>query len=98
MELNIIDSHIVTHWPLLKRYTVFFREGGVQNFISEIDDLPPTLQKYIGECEEHGWFEVHEFGFVPHAKVGPEDVRSDLPFSVTLYSRSFGKRDEEQKE
>lgn len=98
MELNVIDAHIVVHWPLLKRYTVFFREGGVQNFITEIDELPPTLQKYVKECEDNQWFEVREFGFVPNYKPDLSTQRSTQPFSMVLYSKSYGNLSTPKKE
>lgn len=85
MDTRTLTSHLILHYPTLKRYTVFFREGGAQNFDMEVEHLPTTLQNYISECERNGWVKTLSTKLFPSA----EDSSGE--FTIKVYSKAYDK-------
>lgn len=85
MDENRMLDHVILHYQPLGRYSVFFREGGAQNFDMTADQLPDTLQKYIKECESNGWYE----DLCPNLR--PLVNRPDALFAVRVYSKAYAK-------
>ena len=89
MELGVLNSHVIAHYPLFGRYVVFFREGGVQSFEMALGDLPSPLQNYIARCKQDGKYEVLKSQRCPGMLVYCK--RSGENMECFVYSDSYPK-------
>lgn len=84
-----LKNHIIIEYPQSMKYTVLFREGGIQNFCAQFNDLPQKLQNVISKAKAEG--RVHTTCIASEESItrDPSDMQGYEGFVVNVYSDMF---------
>lgn len=87
-----LKDHVVVEYPQLGKYTILFREGGMQNFTLGFEDLPGRIQTYMQQCIAEGRFQTVT---IPHTAGFTEEPQAMSGFDgmvIKTYSKAFPRK------